>query len=34
MQLKTHFVAANEVWDPGLRIEGELLFLGPIERKG
>jgi hypothetical protein len=31
--LKTHFVATDEVWDPAYKPK-KLRFLGPVERKG
>ena len=32
--LKTHFEATDEVWDPSYRLGTELRFLGPVARKG
>jgi hypothetical protein len=32
--LKTHFEATDEVWDPSYRLGTEVRFLGPVGRKG
>jgi hypothetical protein len=31
--LKTHFEATDEIWDPSYRLANVLRFLGPVERK-